>query len=122
MAGEADLRSIASGAQMRARSPPPARSRAGALPVCRVHYARAVMRATMYYSLLRVLLFLAVAVLLALFGVHGITLLAVALIISAILSLVFLSKLRDRMSAALTRRVDSFRARLDEGTRGEDVD
>jgi hypothetical protein len=80
------------------------------------------MRATLYYTLLRVLLFLAVAVVLALFGVHGITLLAVALVISAILSLVFLSKLRDRMSASLTRRVDRFHARLDEGTRAEDSD
>jgi peptidoglycan biosynthesis protein MviN/MurJ (putative lipid II flippase) len=89
---------------------------------CLVYYARRDMRATLYYTLLRVLLFFAVAVVLALFGVHGITLLAVALVISAILSLVFLSKLRDRMSASLTRRVDRFHERLDEGTRAEDVD
>jgi membrane protein implicated in regulation of membrane protease activity len=80
------------------------------------------MRATLYYTLLRVLLFFAVAVVLALFGVHGITLLAVAVAISAILSLLLLSRLRDRMSATLTRRVDRFHQRLDEGTRAEDVD
>ncbi len=80
------------------------------------------MRATLYYTLLRVLLFFAVAVVLALFGVHGILLLAVALVISAVLSLLFLSKLRDRMSASLTRRVDRFHEKLDEGTRAEDTD
>jgi hypothetical protein len=80
------------------------------------------MRATLYYTLLRVLLFFAVAVLLALFGVRGIMLLAVALGISAVLSFLFLSRLRDRMSASLTRRVDRFHERLDEGTRAEDVD
>jgi hypothetical protein len=80
------------------------------------------MRATMSYTLLRVLIFLAVAVVLALAGVHGIMLLAVALGISAILSFVVLSRLRDRMSASLTRRVDRFHTRLDEGTRAEDAD
>jgi hypothetical protein len=89
---------------------------------CRVYYARRDMSATLYYTLLRVLLFFAVAVVLALFGVHGITLLAVALVISAVLSLLFLSRLRDRMSASLTRRVDRFHQRLDEGTRAEDID
>jgi hypothetical protein len=80
------------------------------------------MRATLSYTLLRVMLFLAAALVLALFGVHGITLLAVALGISAVLSLLLLSRLRDRMSASLTRRVDRFHARLDEGTRAEDAD
>lgn len=80
------------------------------------------MRATLSYTLLRVLLFFAVALVLALLGVHGITLLAVALVISAILSLLLLSKLRNRMSASLTRRVDSFRSKLDQGTRAEDTD
>lgn len=80
------------------------------------------MRATLYYTLLRVLLFFAVAVVLALFGVHGIMLLVVALAISAMLSFVVLSRLRDRMSASLTRRVDRFHERLDEGTRAEDTD
>ena len=80
------------------------------------------MRATLYYTLLRVLLFFAVAVVLALFGVHGIMLLVVALAISALLSFVVLSRLRDRMSASLTRRVDRFHERLDEGTRAEDTD
>jgi hypothetical protein len=80
------------------------------------------MRATLSYTLLRVLIFLAVALILALFGVHGLTLIAVALIISAIVSLPLLSRLRDRMSASLANRAGKFSTKLDDGTRGEDAD
>jgi hypothetical protein len=80
------------------------------------------MRATLSYTLLRILIFFGVALILALFGVHGLTLIAVALIVSAIISLLLLSRLRDRMSASLANRVGKFSAKLDEGTRGEDVD
>jgi membrane protein implicated in regulation of membrane protease activity len=80
------------------------------------------MRATLAYTLLRVLLFFAAALVLALLGLHGITLLAVALVISSVLSIPLLSKVRDRMSAGLTRRVDRFHAKLDAGTRAEDSD
>jgi len=80
------------------------------------------MRATLSYTLLRVLIFLAVALILALFGVHGLTLIVVALLISAIISLPLLSRFRDRMSTSLSSRLGRFSARLDEGTRGEDAD
>jgi Flp pilus assembly protein TadB len=80
------------------------------------------MRATIAYSLLRLLLFFAVALVLALFGVHGITLLIVALVISSIISLPLLSKLRDRMSTSLSGKIDHFNARLDSGTKAEDTD
>ncbi|HEY7325002.1 MAG TPA: DUF4229 domain-containing protein [Streptosporangiaceae bacterium] len=80
------------------------------------------MRATLSYTLLRVLIFLAVALILALFGVHGFTLIAVALIISAIVSLPLLSRLRDGMSASLANRARKFSTKLDQGTRGEDAD
>jgi Protein of unknown function (DUF4229) len=80
------------------------------------------MRATLAYTLLRLLLFFAAALILALFGVHGITLLAVALIISSIISVPVLSRLRDRMSTALSGRIDRFGSRLDEGTKAEDTD
>ena len=80
------------------------------------------MRATLSYTLLRILIFFAALLILALFGVHGITLLAVALVISSIVSLPLLSKLRDRMSVSLTGRMELFRSRLDEGTRAEDTD
>jgi hypothetical protein len=80
------------------------------------------MRATLSYTLLRLLLFFAVAILLALFGVHGITLLVVALVISSIVSLPVLSRLRDRMSTSLSGKVDRFHSKLDQGTNAEDVD
>ena len=80
------------------------------------------MRATIAYTLLRLLMFFAVALVLALFGVHGFTLIIVALVISSIISLPVLSRLRDRMSTSLTGKIDSFNAKLDEGTKVEDVD
>ena len=45
------------------------------------------MRATLSYTLLRLLMFFAAAIVLALFGVHGITLLVVALVVSSLVSL-----------------------------------
>ena len=80
------------------------------------------MRATLVYTLLRLLMFFAVALVLALFGVHGITLLVVALIVSSIISLPLLSRLRDRMSTSLSGSVDGFHSRLEKGTKAEDVD
>jgi hypothetical protein len=80
------------------------------------------MRATIAYTLLRLLMFFAVALVLALFGVHGFTLIVIALVVSSIISLPVLSKLRDRMSTSLTGKIDSFNAKLDEGTKAEDVD
>ena len=87
-----------------------------------VHYSRTAMRATLTYTLLRLLLFFAAALILALFGVHGITLIVVALIISSILSLPLLSRLRDRMSTSLSGRITRFNSKLDAGTRAEDND
>jgi uncharacterized membrane protein YcfT len=80
------------------------------------------MRATLTYTLIRILLFAAVALALALFGVHGFTLLLIALIVSSIISLPLLSKLRDRMSRSLSGRVGRFNSQLDAGTKAEDVD
>jgi len=87
-----------------------------------VHYSLTVMRATLTYTLLRVLIFLAVGLILALFGLRGIPLILLALVISAILSLLFLSRLRDRMSISLAGRMSRFGAKLDAGTRSEDTD
>jgi uncharacterized membrane protein len=80
------------------------------------------MRATLSYTLLRLLLFFAAVLVLALFGVHGITLVVVALVVSSIISLPLLSRLRDRMSTSLSGKIGGFQSRLDEGTKAEDVD
>jgi uncharacterized membrane protein len=80
------------------------------------------MRATLTYTLLRLLIFLAVAIILALSGLRGIPLILVALVISSIISLLLLSKLRDRMSVSLSGRISRFGSKLDAGTRAEDTD
>jgi hypothetical protein len=81
-----------------------------------------VMRATLSYTLLRLLLFFAAILVLYWVGVGGIMLVALAAVISALISYVVLSRLRDSMSMSLTARMSRFRQRLDEGTRSEDVD
>ncbi len=81
-----------------------------------------VMRATLSYTLLRLLLFFAAILVLYWVGVGGIMLVFLAAVISALISYVVLSRLRDSMSTSLTARMSRFRQRLDEGTRSEDVD
>ncbi len=80
------------------------------------------MRATLSYTLLRLLIFFAAALVLALSGVHGLTLIVSALLISAIVSLPLLSRYRDSMSKALSGRMDNFKGKLDQGTKAEDID
>jgi small-conductance mechanosensitive channel len=80
------------------------------------------MRATLTYSLLRLLIFVAAGLILALCGVRGFPLLIAALIISSIISLLLLSKLRDRMSTSLSGRISRFGSKLDAGTKAEDTD
>jgi hypothetical protein len=80
------------------------------------------VRALLSYSFLRIAIFFAALLILALAGVHGFMLLLVAAAISALVSLVTLSRLRNTMSASLTRRLTNFNERLDEGTKAEDVD
>ena len=78
------------------------------------------MRATIAYTTARILLFAAAALLLYLAGARGLLLLGLALVVSGIASYMVLSRQRDAMAGALTRRLGSFRSRLNEGTRAED--
>ena len=80
------------------------------------------MRATLFYTLLRLLIFFAAALVLALFGLRGLTLIVIALVISAIVSLPLLSRYRDGMSRSLSARMDVFKTKLDQGTKAEDSD
>jgi Protein of unknown function (DUF4229) len=80
------------------------------------------MRATLSYSLLRVLLFFAAVLVLALFHMRGFWLLVTAAAISALVSFPLLSKLRDRMSTSLTGRLAGVNSKLDAGASAEDVD
>ena len=80
------------------------------------------MRATMSYTILRLLLFFAVLLILYWFGIGGIMLVALAAVISALISYVVLSRLRDSMSISLTGRLGRVRQRLDDGASSEDTD
>jgi Protein of unknown function (DUF4229) len=80
------------------------------------------MRATLSYTLLRLLIFVAAALILALCGVHGFLLIVLALAISALISLPLLSRYRDSMSKSLTGRLTTFKRKIDQGTSAEDID
>lgn len=80
------------------------------------------MRATMSYTVLRLLLFFAVLLVLYWVGVGGFMLVVLAAVISALISFVLLSRLRDSMSMSLSSRIGRFRDRIDEGASSEDVD
>jgi hypothetical protein len=80
------------------------------------------MRATFAYTLARILLFVVTLGLLYLVGARGLLLVALALVISGIISFVVLSRQRDAMSGAIASRIGGFRERLDQGTRAEDDD
>jgi Mn2+/Fe2+ NRAMP family transporter len=53
-------------------------------------------------------------------GARGAPLLALAIIISGVISFIVLSRQRDQMSGALASRIHDWRTRLNEGARSED--
>ena len=87
------------------------------------------MRATLTYTAARILLYAGVLGVLYLAGARGLLLVAMALLVSGLVSFVVLSRQRDAMSGALVTRLHGARARMsefgrriDEGTRAEDED
>lgn len=78
------------------------------------------MRATLSYTVLRLGLFVVVFGLLYVAGARNLLLLALAVLISGIISYFLLSPQRNAMSSALSGRIGNFRRRLDEGARAED--
>ena len=77
------------------------------------------MRPTLAYTSARILLFVAALVLLYLAGARGALLLALAIVVSGVVSFIVLSRQRDQMSGALASRLRNWRSRLDEGARAE---
>jgi hypothetical protein len=73
------------------------------------------------YTLLRVLLFLAVAALLWIVGLRDFWLVLFAILGSGIISIFALSKSRDAASVALANRVSKIKGRMDERTAAEDA-
>ena len=80
------------------------------------------MRATIAYTAARILLFVAAAGLIYLAGARGLLLLGLALLVSGAASYILLTRQRDAMAGALSRRLGLVRDRLDAGTRAEDQD
>ena len=80
------------------------------------------MRATIAYTAARILLFVAAAGLIYLAGARGLLLLGLALVVSGAASYILLSRQRDAMAGALSKRLGSLRSRLDAGARVEDKD
>jgi hypothetical protein len=76
--------------------------------------------ALLRYTLLRLALLGATAGVLWLVGMRGLPLLLVALLVSGIISLVVLSRVRDEVSAALSNRVGTINRRLEEPPSHED--
>ncbi len=80
------------------------------------------MRAALAYTVARVLLLLAALGGFYLVGARGLLLLALAAVVSGLISFVLLSRQRDAMSGALFSRARAFRERIDAGARAEDQD
>jgi Flp pilus assembly protein TadG len=81
------------------------------------------MRSVFLYTFSRLALFAATVGVLYVTGIaHGFLLLALAVLISGIVSYVLLSGQRDKVSAALTSRADRLRRGLAEGAAREDDD
>jgi len=78
------------------------------------------MRATVFYTISRILLFAVALLLLHLAGARGLLLVGLALLVSGILSYVVLSRQREAMAGTLATRLRSLRTRIDEGARTED--
>jgi uncharacterized membrane-anchored protein len=80
------------------------------------------MRATLFYSVLRLGLFALAFVLLLWAGLRGLLLLGLAALVSGVISYFVLTPQRAAMSGVISRRVSGFRHGLDAGTRAEDQD
>jgi uncharacterized membrane protein len=80
------------------------------------------MRATLSYTVLRLGLFVVAFLLLYWAGARSLLLLLAAILISGLISYFLLNRQRTAMSSAISKRVTSFKDRLDAGTRAEDED
>jgi Protein of unknown function (DUF4229) len=80
------------------------------------------MRATLYYTALRLGLFAVALGLLYLVGARGILLVGIAAVISALVSYLILGRYREAMAGSISRRITNARERLDDGTSAEDID
>ncbi|MCO5968017.1 DUF4229 domain-containing protein [Actinoallomurus soli] len=80
------------------------------------------MRSVLVYTLARLALFGATAGVLFLAGARGFLLLALAILISGVISFVLLSRQRDAVSSSVTQRAARMRENLAAGAAREDED
>ena len=80
------------------------------------------MRATLFYSVLRLGLFAVAFLVLYMAGARSLLLLGGAILISGLISYFVLSRQRIAMSEGISRKITGFRQSLDAGTRAEDKD
>lgn len=80
------------------------------------------MLAFIRYSTLRLALLIAVGAVLYLLGLHGVWLLAVALVLSGVLSLFVLDRQRDDLGRSVGNVFTRINERIDANTRSEDFD
>lgn len=80
------------------------------------------MRATIFYNILRFLLFIVVLFVLYFVGARSLLLFGLAFLISGIASYFLLAPQRAAMAGELSSRARGFRGRLDSGARAEDQD
>lgn len=80
------------------------------------------MRATLFYSVLRIGLFAVAFLVLYMAGARSLLLLGGAILFSGVISYFVLSRQRIAMSDGIARKVTDFRQRLDAGTKAEDQD
>jgi hypothetical protein len=78
------------------------------------------MRSVLAYSAARAVLFLATAGVLFLLGARGLLLVALAVLISGLVSFVLLARQRDAMSTVVSENVRHTRRRFDEARSRED--
>jgi uncharacterized membrane protein HdeD (DUF308 family) len=80
------------------------------------------MRATLFYNVLRLLLFVVAFFLMYAAGARSLLLFGLAFLVSGVVSYFLLAPQRTAMAGELSARVRGFRRRLDAGTRAEDTD
>ena len=80
------------------------------------------MRSVLVYTLSRLALFAATAGVLYLVGARGFLLLALAVLISGVVSFVLLSRQRDAVSSSVAERAGRIRQNIAEGAAREDSD
>jgi hypothetical protein len=78
-------------------------------------------RAAVVYTALRLALFVGCFVVVYLVGLRGFVALVVALVVSGLLSLFVLARLRTAMSIGVDRRISRLRARAEARTAAEDA-